>query len=385
MKYKYRLDKKIFRLLVYFRSLFWYKKPINSLNLYDMDSIAIVYPHLIGDIVMATPFFRMLRQVSPKAKITFIGAIWAKDILSSQNLVDEFICFRNSRAMLGGKAIIKNLKDIFSILKIVRKKQFDIAIEPFGAPSTILFMSFMKAKQYVGMDFSNLHKLQTFTVPYDPQAHLVTGLMKLFECLGIRLVAQNYYPSMLLSVEQQEIGKKFIEKHFLSSKIIIGIHPGASVPGRRWKGFAQTINLLLNTYPNMAICLFCGPDDGQFVQDIISNVDERFRNSVITVKRNIKEYLAILGICTHIICNDSSCGHLSAALKIPVTILFAQGDPKFIAPRAESVVNILSKDFPCKPCLSNICYKNTHECFSWITPEMVFDTVQQSIVGDRLC
>ena len=128
-----------------------------------------------------------------------------------------------------------------------------------------------------------------------------------------------------------------------------------------------------------AVCLFCGPGDDDFVQNILNQVEPDVQPRVLIVKRDMAQYMAILNICTHVICNDSSCGHISAALGRPVTVLFAQGDPRFIAPRGENTVNIISKDFPCKPCLLNECPKHTNECFTWITPEIVLQTVKKQL------
>lgn len=379
MKYKYRLDKNIHHMLIWIRSLAWYKKRTPTLNLPGAISIAVVYPYLIGDVVMATPFFRKLRQIAPQANITFIGANWAKQLLANQNLIDEFICFKNPRAMLGGRAFIDNWQDVLSVLKKARENEFDIVIEPFGNFVANLFMSFLKAKQYVGIGFSNLSKLQTYTVPYVIDAHLVDVLMEIFKSLKTELKSEDYYPQIILSDDQISIGQNFIKQYNLSGKTIIGIHPGASVPSRRWPGFGQTINLLCRENPQIIICLFCGPGDDNFVQNILNQVEAGFQPRVLIVKRDMAQYMALLNICTHVICNDSSCGHISAALGRPVTVLFAQGDPRFIAPRGENTVNIISRDFPCKPCLRNVCPKHTHECFTWITPEIVVQAIQKNL------
>ena len=379
MKYKYRFDKFYNRLLIQLRALGWYKKPTEKLDWKSCRSIAVVYPHLIGDIVMATPFFRKLKQISPQAKIIFIGADWAKQFLNTQHLIDEFICYQNPRAMLGTSSMLKNWRDIWKILKQARKQTFDVVIEPFGSTTALLFMSFLRAKHYIGVNFANLRKLQTFTAPYNPDGHLIDGLMSIFEATGSSVQPQERIPQIVLTAQQLQFGKDFISEHQLQNKIIIGIHPGASVPSRRWSGFGQTINLLCGANSQITVCLFCGPGDDNFIQKILNQVEADLQPRVLIVKRDIAQYMAILNSCTHVICNDSSCGHISAALGVPVTVLFAQGDPRFIAPRGNNIVNIISRDFPCKPCLCNECPKHTHECFTWITPEIVVQAVQKNL------
>lgn len=383
MKYKYRFDKRYNRALINIRALGWYKSKDGEISWQNYKKIAVVYPHLIGDVVMATPFFHKLRQIAPQANITFIGANWAKYFLNTSNLIDEFICYQNPRGMLGIKAMLKNWRDIWQTLKQARKQTFDVVIEPFGSTTALLFMSFLRAKHYVGVDFANLRKLQTFTVPYDPNGHLIDGLMRVFETTGHPVQPQERIPKIVLTEQQLQFGKDFIDEHQLQNKTIIGIHPGASVPSRRFSRFGQTINLLCRENPQIIICLFCGPGDDDFVQNILNQVDPDVQPHVLIVKRNMEQYIAILNICTHVICNDSSCGHISAALGRPVTVLFAQGDPRFIAPRGENTVNIISKDFPCKPCLLNECPKHTNECFTWITPEIVVQTVQKNLPNQK--
>lgn len=379
MKYKYRFDKRYHRALINIRALGWHKPKDYEISWQNYKTIGVVYPHLIGDIVMATPFFRKLRQIAPQAKITFIGASWAKQFLNTQHLIDEFICYQNPLAMLGTKAMLKNWRDIGQTLKQARKQTFDVVIEPFGSTTALLFMSFLRAKHYVGVDFANLSKLQTFTVPYDPNGHLIDGLMRVFETTGHPVQPQERIPKIVLTEQQLKFGNAFIAEHHLQNKTIIGIHPGASVPSRRFSGFGQTINLLCKANPQITVCLFCGPGDDDFVQNILNQVEPDVQPRVLIVKRDMAQYMAILNICIHVICNDSSCGHISAALGRPVTVLFAQGDPRFIAPRGTNTVNIISKDFPCKPCLRNACPKHTYECFTWITPEIVLQTVKKQL------
>ena len=379
MKYKFRLDKSYNRAFINIRALGWRRPKDKEIALQDCKTIAVVYPHLLGDVVMATPFFRKLRQIAPQAKITFIGANWAKQLLANQNLIDEFICFKNPRAMLGAQVMLKNWRDVWQTLKQSRKQMFDVVIEPFGSTTALLFMSFLRAKHYVGVDFANLSKLQTFTVPYDLASHLIDGLMRVFETTGHPVQPQERIPQIVLTAQQLQFGKDFITEHQLQNKTIIGIHPGASVPSRRFSGFGQTINLLCRENPQIIICLFCGPGDDNFVQNILNQVETDLQPRVLVVKRNMAQYLAILNICTHVICNDSSCGHISAALGVPVTVLFAQGDPRFIAPRGKNAVNIISRDFSCKPCLLNECPKHTSECFTWITPEIVVQSVRKNL------
>lgn len=383
MKYKYRFDKRYHRALINIRALGWHKPKDYEISWQNYKTIGVVYPHLIGDVVMATPFFRKLRQIAPQAKITFIGASWAKQFLNTQHLIDEFICYQNPRGMLGIKAMLKNWRDIWQTLKQARKQTFDVVIEPFGSTTALLFMSFLRAKHYVGVDFANLRKLQTFTIPYNPNGHLTDGLMRVFETTGHPVQPQERIPKIVLTEQQLQPGKEFIAQHRLQNKTIIGIHPGASVPSRRFTGFGQTINLLCRTSPQIRVCLFCGPSDDNLIQTILNQVSPDLRSRVLIIKRNITQYISILKICTHVICNDSSCGHISAALGVPVTVLFGQGDPRFIAPRGTNTVNIISKDFPCKPCLRNACPKHTYECFTWITPELVAQTVKKHLPPER--
>lgn len=379
MKYKYRLDKVYNRLIVWLRSLFWNKKKSVCLSWEAADSIAVIFPHGLGDIIMATAFFRKLRALAPQAKITYIGSFVGRLILEEQNLIDQYIVFPSYNAMHGWNAILKHWREVYHVLKQARNKKFDIVIEPFGNTISTLFASFLRANQYVGLEFSNLYKLQTFTVPYQSREHIIDVMMYIFQYTGCKFEFGESCPKIFLSHQQLLEGKEFINANQLNDKLKIGIHPGASVSSRRWKGFVRLIGLLCQNQPDTVICLFCGPGDENFVQNILNHVDEKFKGRVLLVKRSLLEYIAILSTCSHVICNDSSCGHISAALGVPVTVLFAQGDPRFIAPRGANTINIISRDFSCKPCLQNKCPKKTNECFTWITPEIVFDTIKNML------
>ena len=374
--YKNRNPKKSWQLLISCISVIFGKRKRIISSLDSISSLVIVYPHLLGDIVMLIPFLKFTKRVIPRCKITLICMKYGKDILESQHLVDNFILFK--KPIFGGRTIVKNKNSLVAAILDSRKESYDMVIDPFGNYFATIFASMLKAKYYVGVDYSNLRNLQNITIPYLDKAHLVDGMLCFFEYFGYKINNEDRYPVYKIPNFDSRKATDFFRKNDLENKTVIGIHPGASVPSRRWSGYSSLINMLL-TREDCRIILFCGPGDEAEFEKVIKGINIELRHKVIICQKLIKEYLAILSKCKHVVCNDSSCGHFSAALGVGVTILFAQGQVDFIKPRSNSVINIVSKDFPCKPCLKNVCPKGTNECFTWITPQYVFDLVNKCI------
>lgn len=380
MKYKHRRNKKSIRLLNLFLSLFIRThKSKNKLDLANKKSIIIVFPHLLGDIVMFTTFLRVLRRCAPHAEISLVAPKWAKEILSSQNLVDEFYDFGNTNGILGGKAALKNRKEILKTLNLIRNKKFEVAIEPFGNVWAAIFTRFIKADRYVGMSFEGLSYLFSDVYEYPRGKHLVDIMLSLAKNMGCEMDKNDIYPYIELTASDKTKNREFKFANNLNGNIVIGIHPGASVESRRWEYYGELIEKLSNTFSNIKFLIFEGPSEKNVVDLLEDIIKSKTNVNYLRIKEKLSDYIRILDVCDYIICNDSSCGHFSAALKVPVTVIFGQGDPEFIAPRSSSLVNCISKNFHCKPCNQTICPLGTLECIKWISTDVVFNSVKKDI------
>ena len=106
------------------------------------------------------------------------------------------------------------------------------------------------------------------------------------------------------------------------------IHPGASLPKRRWSStlFAQLLDLCKQA--NFDIVLIGGPGDKVILDDICKKTTGKITYQIPTFTE--LEILFSQSEC--VVCNDSFAGHAAWACNTKSVILFGPGNPHQVAP-----------------------------------------------------
>ena len=100
------------RALVCFLGKLYFKLVRRKKVFGDVKRIAVIKTGAIGDVLMSTPFLRVLRKRFPKARIVYYVGSWAKDVLIGNNDIDEVVEFDQSM-------FFKN--KVFAMLRLIKK------------------------------------------------------------------------------------------------------------------------------------------------------------------------------------------------------------------------------------------------------------------------
>src|SRR6476620_10249433 len=84
--------------------------------------LLVVQPSWVGDAVMATPTLRALRELYPRAEISYLLRRYVKPIYSGMPWWDRLITYRT------GKTRAKAGKGIFDLAARLRSAKFDLAV-----------------------------------------------------------------------------------------------------------------------------------------------------------------------------------------------------------------------------------------------------------------
>lgn len=110
-------------------------------------------------------------------------------------------------------------------------------------------------------------------------------------------------------------------------------------------------------------------------------VDEakRLRVGYYHVNTDLEEYIQRLAICNVVICNDSSAGHIAAALGVEVHVIFGPVMSSFARPYSYAPVHVYeNNDVKCRPCDQSGC-NNQMQCLQRISVQEVFNGVKKSL------
>jgi heptosyltransferase II len=293
-------------------------------------SILVVELWNIGDIVLAMPFLAQLRALFPNPSITLLGRPYAKTILAGTGLIDEFIETELgwSERATRFNPLGYNWSELRRVRRELRARRFDIAFKSRMHIREHLVLAMSGATRRVAFAFGHGDRVLTDAIPIgDPNRHKAVDWFELLKPFGGPIEAA---PARLkVSDAERRSAAAYLAEHGVSADDrVVGIHPGASVPAKRWPldRFAEVAAALAQR-PGVKVIAFVEPEG---YGDAVARV-----GGAIAAKVNLRELIAMIARCDVLVCNDSGPMHLAGALGVPTVAVFASGIQQWFAPLGE--------------------------------------------------
>ena len=316
----------------------------------EISNILVFRPDHLGDIVFSIPSLEILQERFPKAKIDLLIGPWSSSLMKNINQFNssnfhilEYPCPWLKRP----KTIKFGFSSIFTLVRLLKDrmkkmgKTYDIAIDLRGDFQLILAARIARIPFLSGRGSTGLGFLLDIDVPNFKNKHLVESNLFLLEKTGLgEFPFRN--PKIKISQKNVDKNRSLLKQNGVDfSKPIIGIHPGAGLPEKRWprEKFAELIEMILakNEYQ---VVLFGGPDDGFLVKQIFEFLPTSLEEKVIDLSDQFDCLGTFMGVVKNInlyIGNDSGPTHIASAISVPVICIF-QGinDPSICRPLGKS-------------------------------------------------
>lgn len=359
--------------------LFFHEKKYNTpVDFQNAKQVLVIDYALIGDSVMSTSFLRIIKKNIPKGRLTLVCSELEKEILDKQGIVDEFITIR-LEYLTDAAGTIKNHKYIVRTAEKINQKSYDIAIEPRGDIRFIYLMHLCNAKRKISYNYTGGECFLTDVIkPSDEVSHVVEDKLYLLKRIGMTFSKEEAFPKLDKTEEGKAYAQKFIRKHGISDKFLIGMHPGASVPIRNWKHYPKLLKLLNIRMPEAAFLIFEGPKEKETAA-LLLEAAEKAGAAAVRVRKKIKDYMNLIGSCDIVICNDSGAGHMAAAMGVKTYVIFGPALPEEVRPYKESGVYCFSfQGLSCKPCRAGKC-RHHGACLEGIKAEDVCRKIMETM------
>jgi len=342
-------------------------RPRASLSKEPRKILVVEYWNL-GDIVILLPFLRGLRRAYPQAEITLAANSRVADILAGQDLVDHLRPVLVPWAQHFSRWKKYNpfstrwwglLREILAL----RRECFDLALSGRMDIRDNLLLWLTGSTRRIGYDVGGGGLFLTDVVQPDLRhPHRSRVWLRLLDHLA--RPAQDLLPRLRLGAEQLQFAADFLAaNHVGDGELLVGVHPGARVPTRRWGGrnFAEVVARLKGEFP-VRFLWFVDPSEElpvDFPTDLCVPVSLPFR-----------EFLAVLGQCRLLICNDSGPMHLATALGVPVVAVFGPQKPEWFGPLGDDNRIVMHPEFWCRPCF-DYCIFDQPYCLRTISVDEV--------------
>ncbi len=345
--------------------------------------ILVRAPNWVGDVVMATPAFRCIRENFPDSHITLLikrnlrgvidGSPWFDEIIELEPKVGK----SKNGFVFPGKVFSGNTTEYLGFIKKTRAEGFDLGFLFPNSFSSALMAWLGGVKRRIGYKRDARSFLLTDGIdrPSKNGKFLPTYMgdyyLKLCSKLGCKITSGK--PKLFISGECEDKANEILKKYDIDKKPFILLNPGASYGSSKlWtaEGFARTADLLKEAV-DCNIVLTCGPGEIGLADEI----EKHSKSGLINLSHasiSLDVFKVIVQRCMLLIALDSGPRHYAVALNRPVVVLMGPNNPKYTESEYETG-KVIREDIECSPCQLKTC-PTDRRCMTMITPEKVLQT-----------
>jgi ADP-heptose:LPS heptosyltransferase len=344
----------------------------------------------LGDVLLALPAVRRLRDLFPAAEFTMLVGPWARTMVEREPAVDRVLTYdyyQASSALRPNKLTLAQKERLRAWLA---PYDFDVAIDLRRETDTREFIRLSGAKRTVG--FANRGECEWLTAalpcegvdPLQPPrrhiAHEAIRLVGLLEQLTSKPDLLQTQPA----TEDFEIADRVLAEVLpLGSRLVIGIHPGAGRPIKCWpaESFGQLAGLFTQRL-GAAVVVFGGPQDVLLANRVVRHASAGAPVFSVTGRLSLTQFMAAIRRCDLFVGNDSGPTHLAGVAGIPTLGIYSGiANPDQWGPLGPNAA-ALHLPMLCSPCYLSSPWACPYKvaCLRDISVEEVFDAALRMLL-----
>ena len=349
------------------------------------DSILILKPCCLGDVLMATPVIAALRRAYPLAQIDFATGSWSRPVVVAHPELRGVV----DTGRVGQGAY--GWRDVWKLARQLRAAHYDLCLTLDRSPRVGLVAWLARIPYRAGLDSGGRGFAHNIRVPvppirYEPELYLdlPRAVIPQTPRSKFEFVPEQFFPTE----EDKAFVVSLLDKGCPSApsplapqegratlpltrtqwgraegsgRPWIALHPGGGAnPGtvlssKRWPPdrFAAIADRLVEQYGAM-VCLVGGPGDVAVTNAVRTTMRHGSESALIdlTGQLTFGQLGALYQRCVLMIGNDSGVMHLANACGTPVVALYGPSDPRVYGPYdARSLA--LWHQVGCNPCFRN--------------------------------
>ncbi len=343
-----------------------------------MNRIALFLPNWIGDVVMATPAIRAVRERFPQARLLAVCRPYVKALLDGSPWFDDIILYdKKGNWSQSGLGVIRRLRD----------ERCDAAVLFPNSFRSALFAWLGKCRRRIGFARSGRSLLLSDRLQSIKDEHgrfkpspIIDDYNRLVKPLGID---DPGYRMELFTTSTDEAAAERVwsgENLHRYSEVIGFNSGGAFGAAKHWpiEHFAKLAQEFVDRRGS-AVLVLCGPAERDLAREIVKQANRR---SVVSLaEREVS--LGLTKACVRrldlLVTTDSGPRHFAAAFNRPVVSLFG---PTFIDWTITwfAKEKCLQKKVECGPCQRRVCPLD-HRCMRDLRVDDVFAASVELLSG----
>jgi heptosyltransferase-2 len=328
----------------------------------------------LGDVVLTSPVYRLLRKKFPSAHIDVLVKKEFADVLRFNPNINNVIEFGSPRILpiriIRNALKLRNYDVVFDLHNSLRSRllRFGIAKQTLVIDKDVwkrwllVQLKINLFEKKISIPEKYIRTLAPFGIENDDE--------------GLEIFISDEIREKVKSITLSEV------ETLSESKNLIALCPTAKHKTKMWlkENFIHLANELIEKH-NATILLFAAPNEVEYCESIKSAI--RNPQSVINFagKISLLESAALMDLCDVVVTNDSANLHLASALKKNVVAMFGSTVEEFgFFPYRTNAKVLQVENLSCRPC-SHIglkeCPKKHFRCIKEISVETVSKSVQE--------
>lgn len=353
------------------RKIAYYKN--GSLRHYDVRKILVSRLRFMGDIILTTPIVAALKKRFPESEIDYLAEPPYIDLLQNHPSVTNLFVF--DRAIYSSSTFMKNIHLQWNLIKTLRNRKYDVAIDLFGIPRSAWLLKCTKAPIRIGGCFRYRSHLYSHCFSTNQDWRTAVDFHNLsLKRIGIYEALEP--PKIYLTTSELNWAKQYLAQKDLDlAKPIIGIHPGATWPAKIWprERFVQLAKKIVNEL-KLPVFFTFGPEDEKISDAIRAETGSNIFIGDVLPLRKLASVLACFSVY---ISNDCGPMHLAPAVGTSTLGIFGPSIPEiWFNYKKEDGHRLIIKDIDCRPCHQHEC-PIQHQCMDWISVDEVFKNLTE--------
>ena len=307
----------------------------STLVQFDPRNILVIHFGQLGDVVLALPAFRAIRQRFPNARITVAVGKPANEVVAMSGYADEI--FEVDRVSLRDGNKLISIGRIIKFVMRVRQEKFDFVIDLHSLSETNLlgYLSGAPHRLYSRRPGRSIDFLANFK-PRPPleekSRHITDRYLDLLKPLDIQNASRvpviktspagDFAVAALLKKQKAESGE-----------LLVGLFPGAGNVSRKWplEHYAQLADHLIRN-DRVRVVVFAGPEEREEVPRMRTLFPP---NTIFLDRLTISQLVSAQARLTVLISNDTGPAHLAAAVGAPVIVILDCPTPHSFVPQGD--------------------------------------------------
>ena len=331
-----------------------------------MNNILIIKLRYIGDVLLATPTLRALKEARPAVRVTMMVNRGTEGVLSGNPDIDEILVLDKGSLAAQWRLIVE-----------LRRRRFDTVIDLTDGDRSA-FLSWVSGAS-VRIGFNDEHRRRgicySAVVPPQPgMRHRIDRDLAALKPLGIH--ASETPPRLWLTGEDDAAADQLLNRLGIRrDQPIMIVQPGARYWFKAWPAerFAELADCLASDY-GFQVLIGGSRDEEALAQ----RIQAAARTSPVSIAglTTLKQFASIAKRAALFVGNDSGAMHMAAAVGTPMVALFGPSNPDEWGPRGDRMT-VLYKGLDCRACFHPTCERGELNCMKQLSVQEVYAATVQ--------